>query len=184
MIPPPITSRLSGTPGNSSAPVESTIRSSSGRSGSITARDPAAMIAWSNSTFSSPASSSFGEVNFASPRTTVTFRRFASPSSPPVSVPTTLLLPRAQLFDVDLRVGKRDPELRGVLGLCKHLRRMKKSLGRDATNVEANAADPLMALDQRHLQTEVGGAKSRRIPPGPRAHHHDPLAFGQLASGA
>ena len=44
-MPPPMTSMRLGTFGSSSAPVESTMRGSSGRKGSFAAWDPAAMIA-------------------------------------------------------------------------------------------------------------------------------------------
>ena len=50
-MPPPMTSSCSGTSASSSAPVESMTRgSSSGRNGRLAACEPAAMIAWANST--------------------------------------------------------------------------------------------------------------------------------------
>ena len=54
-MPPPITSMRLGTVASASAPVESTIRGSSGTNGSRTAIEPAAMIAFSKrTTFLSP----------------------------------------------------------------------------------------------------------------------------------
>ncbi len=106
MIPPPITSIRFGTAGSSSAPVESTIRGSSGSgrppSFSSTTCEPAAMIALSKrTTFFSPVlscavpvvistSTWCGSRNCPTPRTISTLRAFAIPARPPVSLPTTL----------------------------------------------------------------------------------------------
>ncbi|MNK91670.1 hypothetical protein D3C87_1117780 [compost metagenome] len=58
MMPPPMTSMRLGMPLSSSAPVESTTRSSSGMKGSFTACEPAAMMALANfTTFFAPPSS-------------------------------------------------------------------------------------------------------------------------------
>ncbi len=73
----------------SSAPVESMMRSSSGIPGSSIGREPAAMMQWVKSIVVPSTSISFGEVNFASPVTTLTLRCLARPLSPPVSLPTT-----------------------------------------------------------------------------------------------
>jgi hypothetical protein len=52
MMPPPMTSMRFGTWRSSSAPVESTMRGSSGTKGSFTTAEPAAMIAfWKATTF-------------------------------------------------------------------------------------------------------------------------------------
>src|SRR2546423_1285396 len=102
MIPPPSTSSRSGTPSSSRAPVESITRGSScGTKGSVTASDPAAMIAWSKLTVvvepsEAVTSTWFIEVNRPVPVTVVTLRCLASPVSPPVS---RCLLPRLQIED-------------------------------------------------------------------------------------
>ena len=88
-MPPPMTSSRSGMPSTSSAPVESMIRSSSGRNGSDAASEPAAMMQCSKPTTVSPTSIVFGPVNSPVPRTTWTLRCLASDSRPPVSLPTT-----------------------------------------------------------------------------------------------
>jgi hypothetical protein len=91
-MPPPMTSRLSGR-SSSSAPVESMMRGSSGSPGRRTGSDPTAMTHWAKLTRradpSAVTSSSWGEVNFASPRITVTLRWRASASSPFVRRATT-----------------------------------------------------------------------------------------------
>ncbi len=158
------------------------MRSSSGRSGSITAREPAAMIAWSNSTFSSADVELVlgGELRLAVDDVHLALLREAV--EPTGQLADDVVLPGAKLVDVDLGVGERDAELGRILGLGEHLGGVKKSLGRNAADVEANAADPLMALDQRDLEPKIGGAKRGGVPTGPRAHHHDPLPLGLLGS--
>ena len=92
-MPPPRTSMRFGMSFNSSAPVESITRSSSGMKGSATGSDPAAMMHWSKLTVVTPASPStsimLGPVNLPYPRTTSTLRPFDMPARPPVSLPTT-----------------------------------------------------------------------------------------------
>ena len=94
MIPPPITSSRPGTSPISSAPVESITRGSEGMNGSVSACEPAAMMACSKSTATVPPSASStrtwcGEANRPYPLIVVTLRCRASPASPPVSRPTT-----------------------------------------------------------------------------------------------
>jgi hypothetical protein len=92
MMPPPMTSSFFGIERSSSAPVESTMRGSSGRRGSFAACEPAAMIAlWKRMVFP-PTSMRFRSRNVPTPCTTWTLRTFAMPASPPVSLPTTLSL--------------------------------------------------------------------------------------------
>ena len=78
MIPPPMTSSRSGTSATSSAPVESMTRSSSGRSGSHAALEPAATMQCSKPTVVSPSAvwtvMTFGPVRRPSPRITCTLR--------------------------------------------------------------------------------------------------------------
>src|SRR3954453_9829594 len=69
------------------------------------------------------------------------------------------LLPRPEPVDVDLRLAERDALALGLLGLGDDPRDVQQRLGRDAADVEAHAAEALVALDQDDLQTEVGGAE-------------------------
>mgnify|MGYP002507199253 CR=1 FL=1 len=90
MIPPPMTSRRSGTVFSSSASVESHTRGSScGMNGSSIGREPAAMIALSKLItvlpFSPSTSRVLAPVNLPRPLTTFTLRPFAMPARPPVS---------------------------------------------------------------------------------------------------
>ncbi len=88
-MPPPMTSSRSGMLSISSAPVESMIRSSSGRNGSVAASEPEAMMQCSKPTTVSPTLIEFGLVNSPVPRTTWTLRCLARFSRPPVNRPTT-----------------------------------------------------------------------------------------------
>ena len=92
-MPPPTTSMLSGSSSSASAPVESMIRGSSGRPGSATDSEPAAMMHCPNPITCRPSGPStcrwFGPTKRASPCTTRTLRCFAIPASPRVSFPTT-----------------------------------------------------------------------------------------------
>ena len=109
MIPPPITSSRSGTSGSSSAPVESTIRGSSGRSGSATACEPTAMIACSKATSVPSTSSVFAPVNFAVPCTTSTLRVLAMPAEAVGELLHGAVLERAHAVEVDLGLAEGDP---------------------------------------------------------------------------
>jgi len=96
-MPPPMTSIRFGIAGSASAPVEVTTRGSSGRNGSITASDPAAMIAFSKPTetvppLASATSIACGSLKRPVPSITETLRSFAICASPPVSLPTTASL--------------------------------------------------------------------------------------------
>ena len=120
----------------------------------------------------------FGEVKSRLAVDDVHLAALREPVEPAGELADDLLLPGAELVHVDLGIGERDAELRGILGLGKHLGGMKKSLGRDAADVEANPADHLMALDQRDLETKVRGAERGRVPAGTGTHDHDPLPRG------
>ena len=158
-------------------------RSSSGRPGSSIGREPAAITQWSNSISLPSTSTAWSEVNFAVPRTTLTLRCFASPSSPPVSFADDVVLPAAQRVEVDLGLAELDPEVRGLLGLGDHAGGVQHRLRRDAADVQADAAEALVALDQRDLEAEVGGAERRRVAADAGADDHDALALG-LGAGA
>ena len=62
-------------------------------------------------------------------------------ASPPVSRPTTAVLPAAQLVEVELRLAEADAVLRQVGRLVDHPRDVQQRLRRDAADVEADAAE-------------------------------------------
>ena len=90
-MPPPTTRSFLGNGASSSAPVESTMRGSSGRPGNMNGSEPAAIMQCSKSIVSSLSSlSRCADSKFASPLTTRTLRCLASCVRPPVRRPTTL----------------------------------------------------------------------------------------------
>ena len=107
----------------------------------------------------SPARSECGPVNRASPRTTSTPRVRAMPASPPVSCSTTARLPADQPLEVDRRRAEVDAVRAHLLRLGDHPRGVQQRLGRDAADVQADAAQALVALDEDRAQAEVGGAE-------------------------
>ena len=121
------------------------MRGSSGRNGSAMALEPTAMIALSKPIVVSPSavatSSTWSEANSAAPCTTVTLRCLARPASPPVSRSTTESFHAPQRGEVDLRLAERDAVLGHLLGLADDLRRVQQRLGRDAADVQADAAE-------------------------------------------
>ena len=73
------------------------------------------------------------------------------------------VLPRAHLVDVDARLLERDAGLAELVGLGQDLGDVQQRLGRDAADVQADAAELLAAVDQRDGQPEVGGAERGRV---------------------
>src|SRR5271168_3318433 len=56
-----------------------------------------------------------------------------------------------------------------MLRLVKLLGRVQQRLGRDASDIEAGAAERGAALDTRHFHAELGGADGADIAAGPGA---------------
>ena len=83
------------------------------------------------------------------------------------------VLPAAQLVDFDLRLAEFDAGARHLFGLRHHLGRMQQRLGRNAADVEADAAERRIALDQHDFLAQVGGAEGGGIAAGAGAQHHD-----------
>ena len=53
---------------------------------------------------------------------------------------------------------------------------VKQRLRRNAATIQANAAEPLLALDQDDFFAEISGIKRRGVSAGARANNHD-LSF-------
>ena len=77
-----------------------------------------------------------------------------------------LVLVAAQLVDVDLRRGKTDAEISGVLRLVDDLGDVQQGLGRDAPDIQADAAEGGIAFDDYGLEAEVGGTEGSRVTAG------------------
>ena len=117
------------------------------------------------------------------PRTTSTLRCFASAVSPPVSLPTTLPFHSRSLAKSTLRLAELHAVRAHLARLVDHLCRMQQRLGRNAADVQADAAERRPAIDQHHLQPEVRGAKRRGIAAGARAQHQQ-LRLSRSAAGS
>ena len=105
------------------------------------------------------------------PRTTSTLRAFAMPPTPPVELADDLVLPGAQLVEIDLRRAERDAVLGERLRLVHYRGDVQQRLRRNAADVEAYAAERRVALDQHRLHAEVGGAKRGAVAAGAGAQH-------------
>jgi hypothetical protein len=78
-----------------------------------------------------------------------------------------LVLARAHLVQVDLRWREGDAHDAHGLGLFDDGRGVQQRLGRDAADIETDAAEGRIALDQDHAQAEVGGAEGGGVAAGP-----------------
>ena len=116
-------------------------------------------------------SSWLSEVNRPAPWTTVTLRALASPERPPVSFLTTPSFQPRSLSMSIVGAAKLRPRCAHLLGLGDHLGGVQQRLGRDAADIEADAAQGRPALDQHHLPAEVGGAEGRGVAAGAGAQH-------------
>ena len=180
MMPPPITSSRFGTPPSSSAPVESITRGSSGMNGSFTGSDPAAITHWSKLTVFAPSAPStriaFGPVKVPTPETTVTLRAFARPVRPPVSFLTTLSFqPRSPSMSIS-GFAYLTPKWPISSASEITLAACSSALDGMQPDVQADAAEGRVALDQHHLQPEIRRPESRGVAarPGPE---HDELGM-------
>ena len=117
----------------------------------------------------SPTVSSWGPVNRASPLITSTLRPRAIAARPPVSLSTTETFQVQQRLQVDLGLGEADSPLGHLTRLGDHPSGVQQRLGGDAADVEAHAAEPVIALDEHRLEAEVGGAERCRVAAGARA---------------
>ena len=86
------------------------------------------------------------------PVTTVTLRIFAICARPPVSLPTTLFLCATQLARSTCGAPKATPTLGEVRDLVDHRGDVQHRLRRDAADVEADAAERRVALDEHDLR--------------------------------
>ena len=176
-MPPPMTSRRFGTPSSSSAPVQSITRGSAcGMKGKVTGSEPAAMIACSKETVTGALSPPF--------TTDLVRRREAAGAGdhrdlallgeagqPAGQALDHAVLPPAQLVDVDGGRGEGQAGMAHLVRLLDHLRGVQQGLGRDAADVQADAAERGPALHQHHLLAEIGGAEGRRVAAGAGAEH-------------
>ena len=81
---------------------------------------------------------------------------------------------------------KRDAVLGHRLRFLDDPRRVQQRLGRNAADVQADAAERRAALDQRDRQPEIGGAERRGVAAGTGAEHDQveivAVPLGRLAA--
>jgi len=75
---------------------------------------------------------------------------------------------RAQLVDVYRRRCESDAEIAEMRGLVHYRGDMQQRFGRNAADVEADAAERRITLDQYGIHPEIGSAEAAEYPPGPR----------------
>ena len=87
----------------------------------------------------------------------------------------------AQFGQIDIRRSEGDA---AMLGFAREgdavRRRTSKRFGRNATAVQADAAETLVALDQDDFLAEVSGVKSRGISTGPGANYTISVLIGSI----
>ena len=175
MMPPPITSSRLQSSGNSSAPVESMTRGSSGNPGKRTDSDPAAMMHCLKSTRRTPSADlqleRVGSDEFRLAAHHVDLALLGEHGQAVGQLRDHLVLPGTQLVPIDLRRRENDAACRHVGGILDHLGGVQQRLGRNAADVQADAAEHRPALDQRDLEPEIGGAERRGVAAGTRAEH-------------
>ena len=82
-------------------------------------------------------------------------------------------LERVDLAEIEARLADRDPLLRQPFDLAERLGQMEQRLRWNAADVETDAAERRVALDQRHALAEIGGAKRGGVAAGARAEDED-----------
>ena len=83
--------------------------------------------------------------------------------------PDNTVFPSAELFAVDRRLSERDAVFGHRRGVVDHFRGVQQCLRRNTADVQANAAQHRVALDEDHVHTDVGRPERGRIAAGTRA---------------
>jgi hypothetical protein len=88
-------------------------------------------------------------------------------------LPDDAVLVCAELREVELRRAELDAGVGEPARRGEHLRDVQQRLGRDAADVQADAAERGMALDQHDRAAEIRGAERRGVAAGSGAEHED-----------
>jgi hypothetical protein len=75
------------------------------------------------------------------------------------------IFPRAQFRQINLRLAESDAAMRGLARFDKKFRRVQERLGWNATAIEANAAEALIALDEHYFFAVISRIKCSRVTP-------------------
>src|SRR3546814_3747718 len=100
---------------------------------------------------------------------------------PPRSTRTDTLFPYTTLFRS--RLAEVDAVVARVLRLVDHRRRVQQRLGGNAADVEADATELRMTLDQHGVEAEVGRAERCGVAAGAGAEDDDGAFDVGLAAG-
>ena len=84
---------------------------------------------------------------------------------------TTLFFQSSSFGEVDLRRAVFDAVMAHLADFVDDLGGVQQRLGRNAADVEADAAQHRPAFDQRDLEAEIGGAERGGIAAGTCAEH-------------
>ena len=74
-----------------------------------------------------------------------------------------LFLAGTQRIDIDFRPGEFDSPFGHILRFVDNLRHVQQRLRRNTAAQQANAPQPRLTLDERHLHAQIGRQKRRRI---------------------
>ena len=170
-MPPPMTSSRSGMPLTSSAPVESTIRSSSGRNGSHDASEPDGDDAVLEADDGVAHLDRVRAGELAGAPHDLDLARLGQRLEAADELVDDAVLPGADLVDVDRRLLEADAGLAELVGLGQDLGDVQQRLRRDAADVQADAAEPLAAVDQRDGEPEVRRAERGGVAARTAAEH-------------
>ena len=83
------------------------------------------------------------------------------------------ILVRGELSEIDLRICERHAVCPQAARRVDNESRMQQRLGRNAADIQANAAKHGPAVDKNHARAEIGRTKRRGIAPRPRTEHDD-----------
>ena len=83
------------------------------------------------------------------------------------------VLELAQPVEIDLGLAEREAHVGSFLGVGDHLGGVEQRLGRDAADVQADAAQLWVALDENDLFAEIGGAERGGVAARARAQHQN-----------
>ena len=164
-----------GTWLSSSAPVESQMRGSLGMKPGATGSEPAAMIALAKRTMRRALGGldcervRRGELALAADDRHLALARERGQAAGQAL--DDALLQAAHAVEVDAGRAEGDAVRGHGGGLVDHFGDMQQRLGRDAADVEADAAQRRAALDQHDLLAEIGGAEGGGVAARARAEH-------------
>ena len=126
------------------------------------------MIAFSKTTLIAPPSfavtdSLFGDAKLPDPLDDLYFALLGEAGQTLGQPADHTLLPSGELPGIDRRGSKDDPAIAHLLGFGDHPGGVQQGLRWNAADVQADAPQARIALDQHRFLPQVGGAECRRV---------------------